>query len=62
MGSFLKVSVTFIQVIIYITGVFTTDVNIHYSGNEHIQQKIASPMTIVENGNSDFITKRSNLC
>ncbi|MBO5291034.1 MAG: DUF4838 domain-containing protein, partial [Clostridia bacterium] len=55
MSAFLKASLAFIQVILYITGVFTADVNINYGGGKYVQQEIFSPMAIVENGASDFV-------
>ena len=55
MSAFLKASLAFIQVILYITGVFTADVNINYGGKKYVQQEITSPMAIVKNGASDFV-------
>lgn len=55
MSAFLKATVAFIEVILYITGVFTADTTINYGGNEYIAQKISEPMAIVENGTSDFL-------
>ena len=55
MPAFLKASFAFIQVILYITGVFTADVNINYGGEKYVQQEITSPMAIVENGASEFV-------
>ena len=55
MSAFLKASFAFIQVILYITGVFTADININYGGEKYVQQEIVSPMAIVENGASDFV-------
>ena len=55
MSAFLKATVAFIEVILYITGVFTADTTINYGGNEYVAQKISAPMEIVENGASDFV-------
>ncbi len=55
MSSFLKATVAFVEVILYITGVFTADTTINYGGNEYVEQKISAPMEIVENGATDFV-------
>ena len=55
MSAFLKASIAFIEVILYITGVFTADTTINYGGNEYVAQEISTPMAIVENGTSDFV-------
>lgn len=55
MTQFLKTTVAFLEVILYITGFFTADTTINYGGNEYIAQEISEPMAIVENGISDFV-------
>lgn len=55
MSAFLKASIAFIEVILYITGVFTADTAINYGGNEYVAQEISAPMVIVENSASDFV-------
>ena len=55
MSAFFKATVAFIEVILYITGVFTVDTTINYGGNEYVAQEISQLMTIVENGASDFV-------
>ncbi len=54
MSEFFKAAFTFIQVILYITGVFTADTTINYGGEKHSPPEISVPMKIVENGASDF--------
>ena len=55
MSAFLKASIAFIEVILYITGVFTADTTINYGGNEYVAQEVSEPMAIVENGTSNFV-------
>ena len=55
MSAFLKASIAFIEVILYITGVFTADTTINYGGNEYVAQEISTPMAIVEDGTSNFV-------
>lgn len=55
MSAFFKASIAFIEVILYITGVFTADTTINYGGNEYVAQEISTPMAVVENGASDFV-------
>ena len=55
MSAFLKASIAFIEVILYITGVFTADTTINYGGNEYVAQEISAPMAIVEDGTSNFV-------
>ena len=55
MSAFLKASIAFIEVILYITGVFTADTTINYGGNEYVAQEISAPMAIVEDRTSNFV-------
>lgn len=55
MSAFLKATIAFIEVILYITGFFTADTTINYGGNEYVAKEISVPMTIVEKGSSDFV-------
>ena len=55
MSAFFKATVAFIEVILYITGVFTADTTINYGGNEYVAQEVSEWMAIVENGASDFV-------
>ena len=45
MSAFLKATIAFIEVILYITGVFTADTTINYGGNEFVAQKIQEFIT-----------------
>lgn len=55
MSEFLKAAVAFLEVILYITGVFTADTTINYGGDTYVPQEISAPMYIVDDGVSDFV-------
>lgn len=55
MSEFFKAAFAFIQVILYITGVFTADTAISYGGEKYTPLAISVPMNIVENSVSDFL-------
>ena len=55
MSEFFKAVVAFLEVILYITGVFTADTTIDYGGDTYVPQEISAPMYIVDDGVSDFV-------
>ena len=55
MSEFFKAAIAFIQVMLYITGVFTADTTINYGGEKYISPSVNTPMNIVEDGASDFL-------
>ena len=55
MSEFFKAVVAFLEVILYITGVFTADTTIDYGGDTYVPQEISAPMYIVNDGVSDFV-------
>ncbi len=55
MSEFLKAAVAFLEVILYITGVFTADTTINYGGDTYVPQEISAPMYIVNDGVSNFV-------
>lgn len=60
MTQFLKTTVAFLEVILYITGFFTADTTINYGGNEYIAQEISEPMTIIETANLSWEYYKAN--
>lgn len=55
MSEFFKAVVAFLEVILYITGVFTADTTIDYGGDTYVPQEISAPMYIVDDGATDFV-------
>ena len=55
MSEFFKAVVAFLEVILYINGVFTADTTIDYGGDTYVPQEISAPMYIVDDGVSDFV-------
>ena len=51
----IKGILAFLEVIMYITGIFSADVNISYSTATYNPPEITAPMQIVDDGASDFV-------
>ena len=55
MQEFFKAFIAFVEVILCITGLRPVENVANYSNTKYVPQEVASPMTIVENGKSDFV-------
>lgn len=51
----IKGILAFLEVIMYITGIFSADVNVSYSAATYNPPEITAPMQIVDDGASDFV-------
>ena len=50
----------FFEVILYITGICSADTTINYGGNAYTPIEVTAPMTIVEDGVTDFVIVTEN--
>ena len=60
MLSYIKAFISFLQVILVITGLTPVDFTVNYGGEKYVPPEISSPMYIAEDGCSDYVIVTSN--